>query len=364
MYSARRDLAAAERAYRLKSRSILQARRIRQPGHHVAQGEPNPRRETSADEITRRFPESSDANALDVLVSYAEGRHDRMREILRPMMASTGQNRIARIQFGAISTFSRGGSRPRSAHAGEGFVASDGAADAARASLGPIAGEVTGCSIVRIRLSAARRVRRWRSVLALRSRGGGVLRTVRPARLGACVVGGARRRRIRPCIQQRHGHVAGVGVDRSRGRQAARRGAPSSARVCVSRAERAFADRWDAETGLAFERAGLPDSAIASYEHYLNAAPVWDLDVSKLAWVLDHVAALYEKKGRPWQGECGVRALGRDLEGRGPGAPAEGEPRSRARRRASLKLITGRPPGYEDARARRRSAGLAWPPGC
>jgi tetratricopeptide (TPR) repeat protein len=52
----------------------------------------------------------------------------------------------------------------------------------------------------------------------------------------------------------------------------------------------------DAEIGLAFARAGQPDSAIASYEHYLNT-PYGDRftdDAVELAWVLEHVAALYE----------------------------------------------------------------------
>jgi tetratricopeptide (TPR) repeat protein len=55
----------------------------------------------------------------------------------------------------------------------------------------------------------------------------------------------------------------------------------------------------DAEVGLAFERAGRPDSAIVEYEHYVNTS---DPDRSfgdglKLAWVLDHLARLYEARG-------------------------------------------------------------------
>jgi hypothetical protein len=53
----------------------------------------------------------------------------------------------------------------------------------------------------------------------------------------------------------------------------------------------------DAETGFAFERAGMADSAIVVYEHYLNAVPLWEQDAFKLVWVLEHVAALYERKG-------------------------------------------------------------------
>ena len=56
----------------------------------------------------------------------------------------------------------------------------------------------------------------------------------------------------------------------------------------------------DAEIGLAFERAGLPDSAIVAYEHYVNT-PDPDRffhDGLKLAWVLDHVARLYEASGK------------------------------------------------------------------
>ena len=56
----------------------------------------------------------------------------------------------------------------------------------------------------------------------------------------------------------------------------------------------------DAEVGLAFERAGRPDSAIVAYEHYLNSPDpdrFFD-DGLKLAWVLEHVAALYDAKGK------------------------------------------------------------------
>ena len=56
----------------------------------------------------------------------------------------------------------------------------------------------------------------------------------------------------------------------------------------------------DAEVGLAFERAGRPDSAIVAYEHYVNT-PDPDRffeDGLELAWVLEHVAVLYEATGR------------------------------------------------------------------
>jgi tetratricopeptide (TPR) repeat protein len=55
----------------------------------------------------------------------------------------------------------------------------------------------------------------------------------------------------------------------------------------------------DPDVGLAFERASLPDSAIAAYEHYLNTHQANRLndDGFKLPWVLEHVAALYAKKG-------------------------------------------------------------------
>jgi DNA-binding SARP family transcriptional activator len=55
----------------------------------------------------------------------------------------------------------------------------------------------------------------------------------------------------------------------------------------------------DAEVGLAFERAGQPDSAIAAYEHYLNT-PYPDRffdDGLKLAWVLEHAGSLHEMQG-------------------------------------------------------------------
>ena len=57
----------------------------------------------------------------------------------------------------------------------------------------------------------------------------------------------------------------------------------------------------DPQIGLAFEHAGLADSAITSYEHFLNTPysdRFWN-DADQLAWVLEHVAALYEANKRP-----------------------------------------------------------------
>ncbi len=55
----------------------------------------------------------------------------------------------------------------------------------------------------------------------------------------------------------------------------------------------------DVEIGIAFERAGMPDSAITAYEHYVNTPWAWriDEDYLRLAWALEHVAALYDGKG-------------------------------------------------------------------
>jgi tetratricopeptide (TPR) repeat protein len=55
----------------------------------------------------------------------------------------------------------------------------------------------------------------------------------------------------------------------------------------------------DVEMGIAFERSGMPDSAITAYEHYMNtpwADHVRD-DGFRLPWALEHVAALYDAKG-------------------------------------------------------------------
>jgi len=56
----------------------------------------------------------------------------------------------------------------------------------------------------------------------------------------------------------------------------------------------------DPAIGLAFERAALPDSAIVAYEHYLTKSPAGYLEDNalKLAWVLEHVAGLYDVRGR------------------------------------------------------------------
>ena len=57
---------------------------------------------------------------------------------------------------------------------------------------------------------------------------------------------------------------------------------------------------FDPDIGRAFERAGLPDSAIAAYEHFLNTPVTGRLieDAFSLAWVLERAGALYEAKGR------------------------------------------------------------------
>jgi DNA-binding SARP family transcriptional activator len=54
----------------------------------------------------------------------------------------------------------------------------------------------------------------------------------------------------------------------------------------------------DVEIGIAFERAGMPDSAIAAYEHYMNTPWAWHVieDGFRVPWALEHVAALYDSK--------------------------------------------------------------------
>jgi len=56
----------------------------------------------------------------------------------------------------------------------------------------------------------------------------------------------------------------------------------------------------DAEIGMAFEHAGMADSAIVAYEHYMNTPYAWHFleDAFRLPWVLEHVAALYEATER------------------------------------------------------------------
>lgn len=78
--------------------------------------------------------------------------------------------------------------------------------------------------------------------------------------------------------------------------------------------------------GLAFEPAGLPDSAILAYEHYLKrSTPAGRLeeDAFKLAWVLEHVAALYEGRDRRRE----ARDAYRRLVGLWQNADAELQPR-------------------------------------
>jgi tetratricopeptide (TPR) repeat protein len=67
----------------------------------------------------------------------------------------------------------------------------------------------------------------------------------------------------------------------------------------------------DVEIGSAFERAGKPDSAIVAYEHYVNTPDpdrFFD-DGLKLAWVLEHIAPLYEAKGKRQEARAAYERL-------------------------------------------------------
>jgi tetratricopeptide (TPR) repeat protein len=55
----------------------------------------------------------------------------------------------------------------------------------------------------------------------------------------------------------------------------------------------------DPAVGIAFDRANLPDSAIATFEHFLKS-PYYarhNVDAQNLAWVLRRLGELYEAKG-------------------------------------------------------------------
>jgi len=233
---------------------------------------------------------------MDLLVSYADGRHDRMREILRPMMASTGQARIAGYNLDA--------------------------------SLDLLEGRAAAWE---------RRMREKDSLPAPQRKGPGL----RTARLLANYWVFNRPDQGLSMLEESVGGDPTLRFDLGVSEYYAQLGAPDSARALLAArgtqdqsryyrgTDTLAASAWidlaegrprdaaakfreslrflggsapsqtlrDAEIGLAFERAGAPDSAIAGYEHYLNAAPVWDLDIYRLPFVLEHVAALYDKKG-------------------------------------------------------------------
>jgi DNA-binding SARP family transcriptional activator/tetratricopeptide (TPR) repeat protein len=296
LYTSRRDLAAAEHAYGLVAAldsmkpdglmnlalTHLRANRIRKARR-------------TADEVARRFPTSMEAAALAVLISYADGRHDRIRETLKRMIASTGQKRVAGYTLDASldllegrvnawerrlrerdSLLDRPGTRGLRR---DRLLANYWVLNRPKQGLRMLEESVAADISLRFNLETAEAFAQFgepdsaRAMLAAR---GTSNKTV--------YLRGADTLPVAAWIDLAEGRPGPAVAKFRESLRFAGGGAPSQ-------------NLRDAEIGLAFERAGMPDSALASYEHYLNTPPVWDADIYKLAWVLEHAATLYDRKG-------------------------------------------------------------------
>jgi len=297
LYLGKRDLVEAERMYRLELtldsakseahggliNTYLKANRIR-----------DARR--AADALARAFP-GTRSDGLDAAVWYAEGRPDRARDIVRRLAGSTETNArvFGYIQLGLLELL-------------RGRVS---AWDDALSTKDSLVGMRPSAPALRsTRLSAAYWVlqdpQRGLRMLDSSVRADSALRFSLDvaefyAQLGApnsaraLLAGrGPSHRSIYFGGTDTLPVYAWIDLAEGRPREAAAKFRASlrfSGGTAPSQISR------DAETGLAFERAGMADSAIVVYEHYMNAAPVWEQDAFKLVWVLEHVAALYEGKG-------------------------------------------------------------------
>jgi len=304
LYTARRDLAAAERAYGLVAAldSMKPDGLTNLAATYLRANRLSKARRT-ADEVARRFPTSRDAALLPLLISYADGRHDRIRENLKRMIASTGQKRVTGYTLDASLDLLEGRvtawegrlrerdslpDRPRTRglrH--DRLLANYWVLNRPKQGLRMLEEWVAADTSLRFNLETAEFFAQFgepdsaRAMLAAR---GTTDKTV--------YLRGADTLPVAAWIDLAEGRPGPAVAKFREGLRFAGGGSPSQ-------------NLRDAEIGLAFERAGMPDSALASYEHYLNAPPAWDVDIYKLAWVLEHAATLYDRKGdrRPAKAE-------------------------------------------------------------
>jgi DNA-binding SARP family transcriptional activator len=296
-YLGLRDLAAAERAYRLaialdSTRSdaylglistFLKANRI-----------PDARR--AIDDFARRFPGSAVTDAFDALVSYAEGQRDRARVSLRRMAAFPGNTglggtvQLATLELldGRVAAFERAmqakdsmvGILPRAPGLRSTRLwARYWIVDRPDEGLAMLESAMAADSTLRSSLDAAEYYAQFGQPDSAR-----VLLASRGWKNRSAYVRGCDTLPVSAWIDLAEGRPRDAAAKFRASLRFSGGNAPSQ----ISR---------DAETGLAFERAALADSAITTYEHYLNAVPVMELDEFRLVWILEHVARLYEAKG-------------------------------------------------------------------
>jgi DNA-binding SARP family transcriptional activator len=300
-YLGKRQLVEAESTYRLEI--ALDSTR---PGGFIgvvsaslsAKHIPEARR--AVDLLVHRFPTSPFADGFDAMVAYAEGNLDRARKIFEKDKSLTDRRRD--LGYAQVAEFDL--LEGRLADFYRGFLIVD--------SLRAARGESRADSPSRLRLQLS--VAYW-----VRNRPDAALRILestlvahpalrhtpdaaefyaqfgRPDSARALL---AARGSVDRTIYA-HGTdtlPASAWIDMAEGRP---REAAAKFRESLRFAGGAAASRVDRDPdiGLAFERAGMADSAIAVYEHYLNATTSWESDAFKLVPILEHVAPLYERRG-------------------------------------------------------------------
>ena len=297
IYLGQRDLAAAEREYRLaialdstkqdayvgvintllKENRIVDARR-------------------AADDFRRRFAASPTADMFDALVAYAEGRRDRARDIMQRVATSSGPSRIVGYisvaQFdllqGRVAAWER---TMRTKDSVSGIPASSPRlrSDRLRAKYWIVDRPAEGLAMIEAAVAADPSQRSSLDIAEYYAQFGA------PDSARAVLTA----RGKQDLTMYLHGAdtmpaSAWIDLAEGRPREAARKFRES---LRFSGGNAPSQTAHDAETGLAFERAGLADSAIATYEHYLKGPPSWEADAFKLVWTLEHVARLYDQKG-------------------------------------------------------------------
>jgi DNA-binding SARP family transcriptional activator len=293
------DFAAAERAYRL----VIALDSLSPDGyfglidaHRRAKRIESARSETDA--FTRRFPGAFEGDISDAFVSYAEGRRDRTREISRRLSASPGplqpqifgyiqvanldllEGRVAEFERGLKAKDSVVGPRPLAPWLPPArMVMNYWVMDHPDKGLGMLESTLARYPTARFSLRAAEFYAQFGRPDSARA-----LLAARGPTDAAVYIRGTDTLRV----------WAWIDLAEGRPRDAARKFRESQRLLGGSTTSQT---NRDAETGLAFERAGLSDSAIVTYENYLNAAPELSLDAYKLVWVLEHAARLYEERG-------------------------------------------------------------------
>jgi tetratricopeptide (TPR) repeat protein len=247
------------------------------------------------DEIARRFPAALDVDVADVLVSYAERRLDHEREIVRRLKATAGPGRPLGYYVEANLELLAG-----HVEASERLLAERNAlSPPSRFPLLPIpelgvsywVRNRPELSLPMLNEFVARDTARHLGLDFAQSFAQFGLVDAAKALLAA---NGFPRRTIYSRGTDTLQTSAWIDFAQGRPREAAQKFRGS---LRFSGGAAPSQSRLDAEIGLAFERAQLPDSAIAVYEHFLNAPASLEGDAIHLVPVLEHVAPLYEKRG-------------------------------------------------------------------